>query len=101
MGLLKRNGIYYLEYKNGLKYKRISLKTKNKDLAQKMYESYLLSQITNKINQSSSQSTIQQEQQIIQTSKPRKSIYIAFQEYLDLCISPKTLVKVLYKLKSV
>lgn len=49
MGLLKRNGIYYLEYKDGSKYKRVSLKTRNKELAQKMYDNYLLSKITNQI----------------------------------------------------
>lgn len=49
MGLLKRNSIYYLEYKNGSKYKRVSLKTRNKELAQKMYDNYLLSKIINQI----------------------------------------------------
>ena len=91
MGLLKRNGIYYLEYKDGSKYKRVSLKTKNKDLAQKMYESYLLSQFTNKINQSSSHPIVnihhQENTNMIRDTKPRKAIYIAFSEYIELCIS--------------
>lgn len=84
MGLLKRNGIFYLEYKDGSKYKRMSLKTKNKDLAQRMYESYLLSQVTNKFtNQESSSQSIEK------TEKERRThvLLTAFSEYIDLCIS--------------
>ena len=88
MGLLKRNGIFYLEYKDGSKYKRLSLKTKKKDLAQKMYESYLLSQFTNKISNNYNSSTIiENKNQFKQDTKVRKSILIAFSEYIELCIS--------------
>ncbi|MGL4367539.1 MAG: tyrosine-type recombinase/integrase [Brevinemataceae bacterium] len=87
MGLLKRNGIFYLEYKDGTKHKRMSLKTRNKELAQKMYDNYLLSKITNKIL---NPNPTLQENQIIHTpvsEKKRKSLLISFTEYLDLCTS--------------
>ncbi|MGL4388966.1 MAG: hypothetical protein ACRCTJ_06205 [Brevinema sp.] len=103
MGLLKRNGIYYLEYKIDSRYKRMSLKTKNKDLAQKMYEAYLLSQITNKFTDSKSLSNQKSDEPINErrnfnimsisaphtscVRKARKSIFIAYTEYIDLCLT--------------
>ena len=97
MGLLKRNGIYYLEYKDGSKYKRVSLKTKNKDLAQKMYESYLLSQIKDKINvrrnsdivsiSAFQPSCLQAHQKTNLDTNKRHSIEKSYIEYIDLCES--------------
>ncbi|MGL5955816.1 MAG: tyrosine-type recombinase/integrase [Brevinema sp.] len=87
MGLLKRNGVYYLEYKDGAKNKRMSLKTKNKDLAQKMYETYLLSQITKKFTSQQNISIIQEPIKNENKEYLRKSILTAFDEYKELCIS--------------
>ncbi|MGL4393658.1 MAG: hypothetical protein ACRCS8_00305 [Brevinema sp.] len=88
MGLLKRKGIYYLEYKIDKSYKRMSLKTKNKDLAQKMYEAYLLSEITNKITAPKQvMINIQEQEQNPYQEKTRKSLLTAYTEYIDLCIT--------------
>ncbi|MGL4561950.1 MAG: tyrosine-type recombinase/integrase, partial [Brevinema sp.] len=85
MGLLKRNGTYYLEYKIDKSYKRMSLKTKNKDLAQKMYEAYLLSQITNKFN---NPLTITPQEQLKEpVSENRCCLHRSFNEYKDLCMT--------------
>ncbi|MGL5254178.1 MAG: hypothetical protein ACRC9L_04125 [Brevinema sp.] len=45
----KDTGIYYLKVKNGMSYKRISLGTKNKDLAQALYQAYLAEKVKAKL----------------------------------------------------
>ncbi|MGL4388368.1 MAG: hypothetical protein ACRCTJ_03130, partial [Brevinema sp.] len=50
MGLYQRsNGYYYLQIRENEKYKRISLETKNKILAQELYNAYLLDKVKSKL----------------------------------------------------
>ncbi len=62
MGLYQRErGIYYLQVKEENTYKRISMKTKNKELAQRMYDNYLLSEISQKLNNTADVNKIQKQ----------------------------------------
>ncbi len=50
MGIyLRENGIYYLKIKTDGKYKRISLETSDRIIAQEIYNSYLLDKMKSKI----------------------------------------------------
>ncbi|MGL5721920.1 MAG: tyrosine-type recombinase/integrase [Brevinema sp.] len=91
MGIFTRNGIFYLEYKQDDKLKRMSLKTKNKELAQRMYESYLVSQITHRINGVMTQKAHHENAPTLKKDNKALSfkVSLAFREYLTLCLSQK------------
>ena len=91
MGLYQReNGIYYLQIKENKSYKRLSLGTKNHVLAQSMYDSYLLSQIKNKLSPQKVSQEIMSNKTYQITSldtNKRVSIEKSYIEYIDLCES--------------
>ncbi|MGL4562441.1 MAG: hypothetical protein ACRCVW_01115 [Brevinema sp.] len=96
MGLYQReNGFFYLQVKvnseNKSQYKRISLGTRDIRLAQRMYDNYLLSEITNKIapTKSTHQELTDNMSNKIQKNEQRRSIEKWYYEYLDLCESQK------------
>ncbi len=50
MGIyLRENGIYYLKIKDNNKYKRISLETSDRSIAQEIYNAYLVDKLKSKI----------------------------------------------------
>lgn len=88
MGLMKRKGFYYLQFKEQGKYKRISLRTKNKELAQKLFDRYLLARITDKITTVQSGSVLKENnQKMLRPVRQGKLAAAAFEEYMELCES--------------
>ena len=89
MGIYQRKetGIYYLKIREGKKYRRISLSTKNRYVAEQLYNAYLLDKVQNKISQKTIY-TNQAHQKITQnpiTEQKRHSIENTYNEYLELC----------------
>ena len=100
MGIYQRKetGIYYLKIREGKKYRRISLSTKNRYIAEQLYNAYLLDKVQNKISQKTIY-TNQAHQEIIQnpiTEQKRHSIENTYNEYLELCKTQNLSKDVLY-----
>lgn len=98
MGLfLRENGIYYLQVKNGYRYKRVSLETRDKNLAQEIYNAFLLEKVKNKLFPDRSSSEAQRIEDI--PSVPPPSIGAQFQEYIELCEAQGISLGVIYDKK--
>ncbi len=86
MGIYQRNnGIYYYQIKNNGKNTRISLETKDKELAYRIYENYIVNKLENKLLCICD--TPKEKAHQTESTKLRKTILTAFTEYIDLCIS--------------
>ena len=87
MGIYQReNGIYYLQIReDDSRYKRISLETKNRHVAQDLYNAYLLDKVKSKINKSQYHSNTHPHQESNQIEEPKTLIKPIYQQYLNQC----------------
>ena len=82
MGLYQReNGYFYIQIREDNKYKRVSLETKHKYIAQELYNAYLLDKVKSKLYKSQYHSNSHTHQDSIQSNQIEE---------------PKTLIKPIY-----
>ncbi|OON99242.1 MAG: hypothetical protein ATN35_01645 [Epulopiscium sp. Nele67-Bin004] len=97
MGIYQRNnGVYYYQIKKNGKNTRISLETKDRELAYRIYENYIVNKLENKllnickpIIESNQRPAVEAhiQESTIAIQDTRKPILVAFNEYIELCAS--------------
>ena len=89
MGLYQReNGYFYIQIREDNKYKRVSLETKHKYIAQELYNAYLLDKVKSKLYKSQYHSNTDTHQNSIQSNQieePKTLIKPIYQHYLNQC----------------
>ena len=89
MGLYQReNGYFYIQIREDNKYKRVSLETKHKYIAQELYNAYLLDKVKSKLYKSQYHSNSHTHQDSIQSNQieePKTLIKPIYQQYLNQC----------------
>ena len=87
MGLYQReNGYFYIQIREDNKYKRVSLETKHKYIAQELYNAYLLDKVKSKLYKSQYHSNSHTHQDSIQSNQieePKTLIKPIYQQYLN------------------
>ncbi len=70
MGVYQReNGYFYIQIREDNKYKRVSLETKHKYIAQELYNAYLLDKVKSKLYKSQYHSNTDTHQNSIQSNQ--------------------------------